>query len=224
MNVCHIIAAGGIGSRFGAAVPKQFCELLGRPVLMHTILALRRATPSARIVISLHPEWIDYWQEVCRKLDFESPTVVSGGETRFHSVKRALARVGDAGIITVHDAARPLVTPEIVNAVVAAVEHGADGAIPAVPPSDSLRMVTPDGCKAVDRSLFRAVQTPQAFRADALKAAYNLPYSPAFTDDASVMEAASFTDIAEVEGSYENIKITHSADLVVAAHIMSSRK
>jgi 2-C-methyl-D-erythritol 4-phosphate cytidylyltransferase len=215
-----IIVAAGSGSRFGANMPKQFCELKGRPVLMHTINAIRKATDNADITLVLSRDMRSFWSELCEKHRFCSPRVVDGGDTRWHSVKNAVSTIdsNSADIIMVHDGARPIVDADMVQRLVVAVgEHGA--AIPAIAVTDSLRQLSePKSCigKAVDRSLFRAVQTPQAFKANMLIDAYRLPYSTLFTDDASVVEAAGHT-VVMVEGSPRNIKITNPGDIDIAA-------
>lgn len=222
-EVCHIIVAAGSGSRYGAALPKQFCELDGRPLLMTTIEAFR---PHGRIILVLGERMVDYWREQCARHRFESPAIAVGGATRWESVSNALRLVPDtAEIITVHDGARPVVSDVIINNVVDAVRRGHYGAIPAIPVTDSLRRFTCDGdvTVAVDRSDYRAVQTPQAFLADLLRRAYALPYRHEFTDDASVMEAAGFTDIVLTEGSPRNIKVTNPGDMEIARLYLNDR-
>ena len=214
MKAIVIIAAGGVGRRFGAAVPKQFCKLQGREVLLHAIGRFRRALPGATIAVVIDPAW--------RHLLPAGVIAADPGQTRWQSVANALkATAGtDADAILVHDGARPLVTPEVINGVVGALaEH--QGAIPVVAVTDSLRRT--DGSPA-DRSQFRAVQTPQAFRADLLRQAYELPFSESFTDDASVMTAAGFTDIALTPGDPCNIKITNPLDLQFAEVILNNRR
>ncbi|MDE7335150.1 MAG: 2-C-methyl-D-erythritol 4-phosphate cytidylyltransferase [Muribaculaceae bacterium] len=214
MKAIVIIAAGGVGRRFGAPVPKQFCKLQGREGLLHAIERFRRALPDATIAVVIDPSW--------RHLLPAGVIAADPGQTRWQSVANALkATAGnDADAILAHDGARPLVTPEVINGVVGALaEH--QGAIPVVAVTDSLRRT--DGSPA-DRSQFRAVQTPQAFRADLLRRAYELPYSESFTDDASVMTAAGFTDIALTPGDPCNIKITNPLDLQIAEVILNNRR
>ncbi|MCM1483042.1 MAG: 2-C-methyl-D-erythritol 4-phosphate cytidylyltransferase [Muribaculaceae bacterium] len=221
-ELCIIIVAGGTGSRFGSELPKQFCELAGRPVLMHTIDRLRKAAPEAGMVIAMHRDYMDMWHTICREVGFTSPPTVIGGSTRWESVRNALAAVPQsAGMIAVHDAARPLVEKPVMDRLLGAVRSGAHGAIPAVAVTDSLRMVTAHGSESVDRTRYRAVQTPQLFQASLLRRAYELPWRPEFTDDASVMESAGFGELRLVEGSPVNIKITHPADLEIAALLCS---
>lgn len=212
-----IIVAAGRGTRFGAPLPKQFCPLAGRPVLMHTIDATRRAVPDASIAIVLNDNDRDLWRDLCDKNGFTSPEIVSGGATRWNSVKNAVDKIADdfSGVVLIHDGARPIVNANVVNKLIStAREHGA--AIPATPVTDSIRRVNPDGTsEAVDRSSFRAVQTPQAFDFDVLKKAYDQPYTPLFTDDASVVEHSGVA-VHLVDGDPMNIKITNSQDIEIA--------
>jgi len=221
----HIVVAAGSGSRFGSGLPKQFCLLDGRPVVMHAIDALRRATPGAPVVLVISGPMLGMWRELCERHGFESPAVAFGGASRWESVRNGLALVSsDCTIVAIHDGARPLVTPEVVRAVVDEVAAGAQGAVPAVPVTDSLRRLecdAPSHGRAVDRSEYVAVQTPQAFRRDLLDLAYSRPFQSRFTDDASVMEAAGFTDLRLTPGSPVNIKITNPDDLAVAEIILS---
>lgn len=213
----HIVVAAGSGNRFGSVLPKQFCDLNGRPVLMTTIERLRACGGDILVVISR--DFVDDWLGMCRRHGFESPAVTEGGATRWHSVANALA-TADAShydVITVHDGARPVVDRATVDRVVKAIHDGADGAIPVIALTDSIRIIADDGTShSVDRSRLRAVQTPQAFNGSRLAEAYSHPYSPAFTDDASVMEASGFTDLRLVDGSPRNIKITYPGDIAVA--------
>lgn len=218
----HIIVAAGKGSRFGADLPKQFCLLDNKPVLMHTIERMRKSLPESEIVLVLNVDHLSLWEELCHRYDFMSPRVVTGGSTRWESVKNAVDTIVLdpmlKSVITVHDGARPLINRPMIERIMTAACN-ASGAIPTVAVSDSLRMLDDDGVNShpVDRQRLRAVQTPQAFDATKLKQAYTLPYEPGFTDDASVMAAAGYTDITLVEGDPHNIKITLPDDLAIAS-------
>ncbi len=208
----NIIAAGGKGTRFGAAVPKQFCLLGGKPVLHHAIERLNKALPDATTVLVIDPEWAD--------MAPEGVILAPPGRTRRESVKNALLACEDiaADVILVHDGARPLPSASLIRRVVEACEIH-QGAIPVIPVTDSLRRT--DGSPA-NRADFRAVQTPQGFRANLLRAAYNQPERESDTDDASVMNAAGFTDITLVDGNPCNLKITNPLDLKVAEVYLNS--
>lgn len=224
-RIFNIIVAAGSGSRFGADRPKQYCMLEGRPVLMHTIDNMRHALPGSNILLVISDNHRDLWDELCREHGFTSPLTVTGGCTRWQSVKNAIDSIphGKADIITVHDGARPLIDAPFVSRIIDGIAD-ASGAIPVIPVTDSLRMISPDGTSSpADRSLFRAVQTPQAFRADRLIKAYSLPYRDSFTDDASVMKEAGFGDINLIDGDPHNIKITLPDDIDIASIYMHRR-
>lgn len=207
-----IIAAGGSGVRFGAAVPKQFAMLGGRPVLWHTLKAFYNFEPGALMVVSMHADSIGYWNQLMAKFPDTPPhEVIPGGKTRFHSVKNALAVCPDQGLILVHDAVRPHVSSELINRIVrAANKTGA--VIPVTEVTDTLRRISRSGTEVVNRNEYVRVQTPQGFHATTLKQAYRQRFHKSFTDDASVVEKAGFP-VSFVEGEESNIKITKQEDL-----------
>ena len=215
-----LIVAGGRGTRMGGPQPKQFLELAGRPVLMHTLEAFDRWDASARLIVVLPEDQIDTWKRLCQAHVFgRIHRVVAGGETRFHSVRNGLGAVASNGLIAVHDGVRPLVAPSVIAACFAAAADGG-AAVPVVPVVESVREVDADGgSRPVDRARSRVVQTPQVFRADVLRAAYCLPYDPRFTDDASVVEASGVA-VRLVPGNRENIKLTTPMDLLLAEQLM----
>ncbi len=217
LNISAIVVAAGSGSRFGSDVPKQFCDLDGIPVVVRAIDALRSAVDGLKVIVVVSAAEMDRWRRIAMSHGLDGVAVAVGGENRWESVRNGLSLVeGDADIVLIHDGARPLVDAATVRRVVDAADEG-DGAIPAVAVTDSLRRMLADGVsEPVNRAAYRAVQTPQGFPAGKLRRAYSLPYSPLFTDDASVMAAAGFTDLRIVDGSVYNIKITHPLDLAVA--------
>ena len=221
-HIYNIIVAAGSGSRFGASLPKQYCLLNNRPVLMHTIDNMRVALPDSQIILVLNVDFVDYWAELCEKYSFESPTVVVGGNSRWQSVKNAIDTIpSDAEIITVHDGARPIVDKKMVERLIKALDKS-EGVIPVVAITDSLRQVDGSGSIPVDRTKYCAVQTPQVFRADKLIEAYSLPFDATFTDDASVMVAKGYV-VSLVEGDTYNIKITHPLDIEIAQLYLRQR-
>ncbi len=227
MKTYAIIVAGGTGSRFGSSVPKQFLDLCGSPVLCHTLRAFRAVIPAENIVTVISRTMEEFWLDICAAAGIEPGRIAYGGDTRWQSVKNGLESLGDIpgdATVLVHDGARPLVTPDFIAEISGALcAAGADGVIPAIPLTDSIRQLADDGTHsvAVDRARFRAVQTPQAFPAARLKQAFALPYRPEFTDEASMMAAAGFTDIRLVAGSERNLKITRPVDLAVARYFLS---
>ena len=210
-----IIVAGGVGSRMKGNVPKQFLEICGKPILMHSLLAFTNFCEGARLIVALPPSQFEKWHKLCEIHNFNLPhTVVEGGETRFHSVKNALILLPDNGYVAIHDGVRPLVSKQtILNCFRNAFIH--ECAVPAVPVNDSVREITGVKSKVLDRSKLCLIQTPQVFDIAKLKKAYNRDYSPEFTDDAAVYESSG-NPIFLCEGNVENIKITTPSDLIVA--------
>lgn len=224
MNCHFIIAAAGSGTRFGAPLPKQYCLMAGRPVLMHTVDALRRAVPRATMALVLAKGDLDLWTDLCAKYGFDSPDVVVGGPTRYASIRNAMELMpAGTDVVLVHDGARPLPSPALIADVINAVEQGAQGAIPSLAVTDSMRLLAADGrSEAVDRSRYRTVQTPQGFRADLLADAYRKGGAEAsFTDDASLMEHFGYCDLRLTEGHPYNIKITRPGDIELAEFFLS---
>lgn len=224
-QVFVIIVAAGKGLRFGSELPKQYCNLLGKPVLIHTINRFRESIPSAKILLVINRDAEDLWKKICDEHKFVSPAIVYGGNSRLESVGNAIKAIeSDEGVVLIHDAVRPLVTHSIITAVIEGTRT-ADGVIPVVPVTDSLREKTGASGKtvSVDRSNFMSVQTPQGFPLRLFREAYGKQLSPALTDDASVMDAAGY-EISTVCGDPVNIKITNPLDLAVAQAIMESAK
>jgi len=211
-----VIVAGGKGLRAGGDIPKQFQPIGGKPMLMHTIEAFYNFDYRMRIVVVLPDEFRDLWYELCEKHDFKiQHTIVSGGETRFHSVKNGLSEISEDEIVGIHDAARPFVSKEVIERCYREAFDFRCGIIPVIEEKNSVRILTGYESKPFDRIRIRVVQTPQVFPADLLKNAYETPYREEFTDDASVAEDDGI-QIKLVEGDEKNIKITTSFDLKLA--------
>jgi 2-C-methyl-D-erythritol 4-phosphate cytidylyltransferase len=221
-NIYAVIVAGGQGTRMGTAMPKQFLELEGKPVLHHTLQAFIDALPGVHLILVLPAHQVSYAQMILQtfpeRIDL---TIVTGGETRFHSVKNGLQGIPEDGIILVHDGVRPLASRELIQRCYRqAAEKGS--AIPAIPVADSMRLVNEEGSEPVDRSQLRIIQTPQTFRASILLPAFEQPYSESFTDEATVVESYG-DEIYLVEGERSNLKITTPEDMVIAAALLRSR-
>ena len=216
-----IIVAGGQGLRMGLPVPKQFALVAGRPVLMHTIARFHEADPLLGIIVVLPADQHEYWNDLCREHDFRiEHTVVSGGETRFHSSQNGLLAIPDDvdGVVGIHDGVRPFVSVEVIRRCYAEARRSGS-AIPVVPVVDTLRIVGDgNGSHNVDRSQFRAVQTPQVFSIGLLREAFRQQWRPEFTDDASVVEGIG-VKIGMVEGNRENVKLTTPLDMLVAEEL-----
>lgn len=202
-----VVVAGGSGTRFGG--PKQYVDVAGARVVDHSVAAARTVGAGVVVVVPDPDDGV--------AVTIDADVVVAGGDTRSASVRAGLAALPDAAdIVLVHDAARAAASPALFRRVVDAVRAGADGVVPAVPVTDSLRAI---GGGAVDRSRLVAVQTPQGFRAEALRRAHDRGGDA--SDDATLVEDAGGT-IAVVDGEPTNLKLTHPHDLVVLAGILDA--
>lgn len=217
-----IIVAGGRGLRMGGELPKQFLPLCGKPVLMRTLELFEGEV--SRIILVLPEDHIPFWQELCERYHFTLPhTIALGGETRFHSVRSGLSHLPQEGLVAVHDGVRPLVSSALIRRSFEEAERSG-AALPACPVTDSLRLRQDEGkSEAVDRSRYVAVQTPQTFDLGRLQQAYEQTYSPLFTDDASVYEAASLGSITLIDGEETNIKLTTPRDLLLAELLLREK-
>lgn len=211
-----IIAAGGSGSRFNSNLPKQFVELEGVPMLIRTMEAFDQAIPNIRVILVLPAEHVHLWDELGKNYNLEiSHEVVTGGETRFNSVKNGLDVIDDEeGFIAIHDGVRPLISKKLIRDAFKAAESNGN-AIPVINVNDSLRKVDGDLNMPVNRGDFRVVQTPQCFALSVIKKSFKQSYSPGFTDEASVVESSGEV-IHLIQGEPINIKITTPADLLIA--------
>lgn len=218
-----ILAAGGSGKRMGTERPKQFLDLSGKPLIVHTMEAFFRFDPTVRFVIALHHNMHELYDALVEPFVSEMKVkLVDGGGERFHSVQNALVEVPFASIVAVQDAVRPFVSNDLLQRCFDTAER-LGNAIPAIPVVDSIREVKGNGSIACDRHKLRAVQTPQCFRSDILKRAYEQSFDPTFTDDASVAERLGET-INLVEGDYSNFKITTPEDLNQARAILDRQQ
>jgi len=216
-----IIVAGGVGTRMGSSVPKQFLLLQGRPVLMHTIEVFYHSRTNPQIIAVLPDEYHAYWEELCVEHEFNIPhLLVKGGLTRFHSVKNGLDTIDEDedAVVAVHDAVRPLTKTGIVD--LSYTNAAANGnAVTAVKSRDTVRRVQKGVSSHLLRDEIYLVQTPQTFRLQQLKKGYQQTFDDKFTDDASVVEAAGYS-INLIEGSYSNIKITFPEDIALAEALL----
>jgi 2-C-methyl-D-erythritol 4-phosphate cytidylyltransferase len=218
-----LIVAGGKGTRIKSNVPKQFLELNGLPVLMHTIAAFYRYSEKINVIVVIPEDDFPVWQQLCSKHLFHKPVVLQkGGDTRFQSVKYGLSRISGDGLVAIHDGVRPMVNEDIIGASfrLAAVHKSA---VASVRLKESIRITDQDTTRSVDRSRFRLIQTPQTFQVELIRKAYESKEDPSLTDDASVAERAGHL-ISLFEGSYENIKITTHEDLIIAEALLKNRE
>jgi len=223
MKKIALIVAGGNGSRMNSDTPKQFLLLKNRPVLYYSIKSFLDAFDDLEIILVLPEEHIALGQEVIDGYFERSKfKITAGGRTRFHSVKNGLSLVHeDEAIIFVHDGVRCLITPALIkNCYEAALKSGT--AIPVISCRDSVRMLTSNGNKVVNRNKVKLVQTPQTFHSKILLPAFAIDYKEQFTDEATVAEAYGMK-VTLVEGEINNIKITTQEDLLLAEHILNTQ-
>jgi 2-C-methyl-D-erythritol 4-phosphate cytidylyltransferase len=214
MKKYAIIVAGGSGSRMKSELPKQFIEIGGLPILMHTLKRFKEADTEIELILVLPESQFEFWKELCEiHSEFMRAIphkLVAGGKSRFQSGKNGLQIIENEGLVAIHDGVRPFVSAEIINeSFRVAQEKGT--AVVSVASKDSVRV----NGQAIDRSTVRLIQTPQTFQIPLIKKAFETPELSTFTDDASVAEHAGF-EIHLIEGAYENIKITTPEDLLWA--------
>jgi len=215
MKKAVIITGGGLGHRMCSDIPKQFLDIGGKPLIVHTIDVFIRYDRNIIIVVVLPEDYFELWKTIEEKYYAEKDIILaSGGKTRFDSVKNGLALLGQDMIIAIHDAVRPMVSVEIISKCYDIAE-AKGSAIPVVSLSESVRKEEQGRNYFVSREGLRIVQTPQVFRGEIVKEAYNRNYKKEFTDDAIVVEKAG-NNIFLTEGNVENIKITTPFDLRIA--------
>lgn len=215
-----VIVAGGQGLRMQNAIPKQFLPLNNKPILAHTINAFVQALPGIRIVLVLPATHFSYANALLQHFpEGIDMSIVSGGSSRFESVRIGLKEARAEDIIFVHDGVRPLVSQQlIISCYEHAIRYGS--AIPTLPLTDTIRHKEGEHSQTIDRSYLYAVQTPQTFKGDILLPAYEQEYQPFFTDEATVVENYGQA-VHLVEGEKANIKITTPEDLRLAAALQS---
>jgi 2-C-methyl-D-erythritol 4-phosphate cytidylyltransferase len=205
MSVVGIVPAGGSGERLGADLPKAFVVCAGRPMVEWSIDALQPTC--SRIVVAAPPSHV-------------RPGWVTGGPSRSASVRNALDAAPEATVVVIHDAARPLVTPDLVARCLDSLD-GVDGVIAAMPMSDTVHVASDHVIRETpDRSTLWAAQTPQVFRADVLRNAYDS--STEVTDEAALVAAVGGT-VRLIEGPSDNIKVTTPTDLRLAEALLRER-
>lgn len=219
MTVAVVVPAAGRGERLGAGAPKALRTLAGRTLLDHAVERLRRATRVDLVVVAVPAGEADRLSEEL------SVTAVTGGADRQESVAAALAALpAEVDVVLVHDAARPLVPPALVDAVVDAVLAGAPAVVPGLPVADTIKRVDDEGrvLETPARASLRAVQTPQGFRRDVLERAHReAPRGTPVTDDAGLVELLG-VPVLVVPGSEDAFKVTRPADLGRAEALLAT--
>jgi 2-C-methyl-D-erythritol 4-phosphate cytidylyltransferase len=217
-----IIVAAGSGTRFNSEKPKQFVEINGKPLIAHTIERFEAAESVDSIVLVIARDSIDEFQTIVEKFKLQKVSkVVEGGATRAESVRNGLGMVrNETAVVAVHDGARPLVTPEEIDATISkAAEFGA--ACLVAPVTDTIKTIRGGEIAAtLDRTHLRRALTPQAFRIEVLRAAFEaVALDESVSDECYLVEKLGHP-ISIIEGSSRNIKITHPDDLLIAQRFL----
>ena len=219
MSTVAVVPAAGSGERLAAGAPKAFVNLGGRPMLEYALDGLRNSGVVDSVVVAVPPKRTDQ-----AKLVFGGDAIiVAGGADRTESVRLALAAIGDAEFVLVHDAARALTPSSLIVRVVAALQAGHPAVVPGLPVSDTIKAVDANGVVlgTPERSGLRAVQTPQGFQTEVLRRAYERAAAGGFTDDASLVESIG-TPVQMVEGDPLAFKITTPNDLLLAEALLGA--
>jgi len=223
MSNSVIIVAGGSGKRMGASMPKQFLKISGKELIFYTLEKFLEFDPAIEMILVIHSDYKDYWEKTVSSSGFDYPVkIASGGETRFHSVKNGINMLETGSLVGIHDSVRPLVSVSTIQRVYDAAEMFGS-AIPCIPLKESVREISGETSRPLDRSAIQIVQTPQVFRASILQRAYECSFDEDFTDDASVVEKAGF-GIKLIQGDEYNLKITTPEDFEIASLLLSPQK
>lgn len=214
-----IIVAGGQGLRMGSSIPKQFLLLKDRPIIFRTIDRFLEAIPDIKVIVVLHPDYVQEWEKLVAKYSLDCDyQVCAGGKERFFSVKNGLDVINEDNpdiIVGIHDAVRPFVSKEVIKNLYSEASKY-EAVIPTLSSTETVRFIDSEGkSHTIDRDKVQLVQTPQVFNISLLRKAYRQPYSIGFTDDASVVEAYGH-DVKLTIGNKENIKITSPVDMKFA--------
>jgi 2-C-methyl-D-erythritol 4-phosphate cytidylyltransferase len=222
MEKYAVIVAGGSGKRMGNIIPKQFLLLKGKTILWYTLDTFLRAYNDIKIILVLPDKHIQKGKTIIATFpESNNIQIVTGGDTRFHSVQCGLKEIKEESVVFVHDAVRCLISvPLIHRCYKDAIEHG--NAVPAVAATDSIRVLNHEDNYVADRTQVRIIQTPQTFLSSIILPAFERSYADSFTDEATVVEANG-TKIFLTEGEYDNIKITRPIDIMIAEKILEER-
>lgn len=222
MTTSFIVTAGGIGTRMGVNIPKQFIEINGRPILIHTLKKLHAFNSQAQFLLTLPADWVEFWKNLCKIHDFNLDIqIVEGGQERFHSIKNAL-KFATGEIIAIHDGVRPLVSHQTLQDLIESVSKY-EAVIPIAGIKESVRLIKENVSEPINRDTLKIVQTPQVFKKKLILKAYESDFSDTFTDDASVVEKLG-VPIQLIQGNDENIKITTPLDLKLAEYFLGLKE
>jgi 2-C-methyl-D-erythritol 4-phosphate cytidylyltransferase len=221
MNKYAVIVAGGSGTRMGNSIPKQFLLIKDKPVLYYTIKTFLDAYTDLQVILVLPSAYMDMGKKIIDEhFDKSRVRITTGGQARFQSVKNGLTLIDNESIIFVHDGVRCLLTTGLIHRCYEmAFTNGS--AIPAIPSSDSVRLLKENDHEPFDRNKVMLVQTPQTFHSKILLPAFQVDYKDKFTDEATVVEAYGIK-VSLVEGEENNIKITRPVDLLIAEKLLEA--
>lgn len=217
-----IIVAGGKGIRMISKVPKQFLILSGKPVLLWSISAFQSYDPAINVILVLPGEYISDWEKLSEKYILSgSVTIVKGGESRYQSVKNAVNKLPENGLVAIHDGVRPLVCQKLIGRCFDLAEEKGN-AIPYIPIQDTMRQLGDSKNVSVDRNNYVRIQTPQVMDITILKKAFHQPWHKDFTDESRMLESIG-VPIFLIEGDEENVKITKQNDLQLARYYLDHK-
>lgn len=221
-----IIVAGGIGERSGQMIPKQFVEILQKPIIIYSAEKFLEYNSNIHLIIVCHNQYIQHCQSIFEKYFHTIKyNIIEGGATRFHSVKNGLEFLHQKnfeGIVAIHDAARPCISNQLIQKCFDTAQQKGN-AIPVIPLSESIRKIDGDKNTFVNRENLRIVQTPQCALFATIYKAFQQEYQPIFTDEANVLENYG-EKIHLIDGEKNNIKITYPIDFKLAEIILSNQK
>jgi len=216
-----IILAGGSGKRANSDLPKQFVEVCGKPLIIHTMHVFARAVEGIGFIVVINPKMLGEWEKIASHFSLPAYILAEGGPERFHSVKNGLAKIKDTNsMVAIHDSVRPFVSKEVIVSAFKEAEYFGN-AVPVININESVRIKNGSLNEPVDRNLLFKVQTPQCFKSQLIIKAYNQNFDEKFTDDAVVLESTG-ERIHLIDGNTENIKITYPSDLLYAEAILKN--
>jgi 2-C-methyl-D-erythritol 4-phosphate cytidylyltransferase len=222
--ISAIIVCGGRGKRMGTKIPKQFLKIKKMEIFMYSVKVFQKLKEIKKIIVVVPKNYVRLTQKILKKYKAENVTVIEGGKERFNSVYNGLLEAKGSSIVLVHDGVRPVITRSLVKRVLkGAVKYGA--CIPVIPVNETLKRISKDEIKTLNRNEHFLSQTPQGFKYDLLLKAYNnvIKNGIKITDEAMAVELLGHP-VRVVEGDRKNIKITYKEDLKIAKTYINNLK